>query len=195
VGPIRDAAEESSEEEEREGEEEEEEEEEEEVSAKPKSPIVRAFKKLTSPLKSLGKRKTTELSPKSQQEREAESSRRARGRSSPSVQSIEAPEPARSGSSFYSVAMPPPSTISSSHQTVYDPFYVRRLENDLRESKEDLNIVSRRLRESQEDIGVLLRRQGSRESLMLEEIAALKARLGEGSSGRGGRAGSSSGRR
>lgn len=195
VGPIRDAAEDSSEEEEEEEDGEGEEEEEEEERPKASSPIARAFKKLASPLKGLGKRKTTELSPKSVQEREADSSQRARVRRSPSNVSIEVPVVSRSASSF---AMPPPSTSSGVYSSVHDPFYVRRLENDLRESREDLTILSRRLTESQEDIGVLLRRHASRESLLKEEIEQLKARLGEGGTGssgrRGGGAGSSSGR-
>src|SRR5208282_2327085 len=75
VGPIRATEEES--EEEQEGEREEEEEEEEE---KPKtvSPVVKVFRKLATPLKSLRKRKTTELSPGTVKEYETEASHRAR---------------------------------------------------------------------------------------------------------------------
>lgn len=196
VGPIRDAAEDSPEDEEEEEEGDEAGEEEEgEKQPKASSPIARAFKKLASPLKNLGKRKTTELSPQSVKEREVESSQRAWRRRSPSNASVEVPVPSRSASSF---AMPPPSITSGVYSSAEDPFYVRRLENDLRESREDLTILSRRLAESQEDIGVLLRRHASRESLLKEEVASLRARLGEGGSGgsgrRGGGAGSSSGR-
>lgn len=188
VGPIRDAADDSSSEEEEEEEDEEVEAEEDEGEAekkgKKKSSLVRAFNKIASPLKSLGKRSTTELSPKSIQDRDAEASQRARRRRSPSQASVEA-----------SFIMPPPSAISGISGSSQDPFYVRRLESDLRESKEDLFILTRRLRESQEDFGTLLRRQESRESMLKEEIEMLRARLGEGSSGVRGGAGSSSGRR
>ena len=188
VGPIRDAAEKSPEIEEEDDEEEEEEEEEERQAS---SPIARALKKIASPLRALGKRKTTELSPKSVQERDADSSQRARLRRSPSNVSVEVPVPSRSASSF---VMPPPSTISAVSGGPYDPFYVRRLENELRESKEDLAIMGRRFRESQEDIGILLRRHASKESLLFEEIAALKGEYGESSlSRRGGARGSSEG--
>ena len=188
VGRIVDAAEESEEE----GDEGEEEEEEEEK--KGPSPIAKAFKKLTSPLKAIGKRKTTELSPGSLKDREAESSERARARHPSPSSSVELPEPSRDSSSFISSTMPPPSNLSGSFHTTYDPFYVRRLENRLQESQEDLTTM-------REGITKLEQRYASRESLLLEEIAHLKTRLGEGegsrrggsSGGRGG-VGSSSGR-
>jgi len=196
VGPIRDAAEDSSNEEEEEEEEEEEDAEEDEgeveKESKKKSPLVRAFNKIAAPLKALGKRTTTELSPKSIQDREAEPSQRARRRRSPSHASVEDPFPSRAASSF---TMPPPSTTSGASGALYDSFYVRGLENELRESKEDLHIMARRYRESQEDIGTLMRRHASKESLLREEIEVLKARYGESSSSRRGEAGSSSGRR
>jgi hypothetical protein len=162
VGKVVDAAEESEPENE-------EEEEAQEEQKKTTSPVVKAFQKITSPLRGIGKRKTTELSPGTIQDREAESSQRARGRQPSPSPSVEVPEVHRGTSSFYSATMPPPSSISSRRGDYTDPFYVRTLENELRESQEDLNIV--------------LRRQESRESLLREEIATLKARLGEGSSG------------
>lgn len=162
VGKILDAAEESDPEDE-------EEEQAEEEQKKATSPVIKVLRNITSPLKSIGKRKTTKLSPGTVQEREAESSQRARGRQPSPSPSVEVPEVHQSPSSFYSATMPPPSSISSHRGDHYDPFYVRTLENELRESQEDLNIV--------------LRRQESKESLLREEIASLKARLGEGSSG------------
>ena len=93
--------------------------------------------------------------------------------------------------------MPPPSSVYGDSSATFDPFYVRQMENDLWASQEDLAIVTRRWRESQEDIETLLRRHELRESLLREEIAMLKARLGEGSSegsGRCGGVGRSSGR-
>jgi hypothetical protein len=195
VGKILDAAEESSEEEEEEGEEEEGEEEE---KKKKSSPLVKVFKKFTSPLKGLGKRKPDELSPGSVQEREVEPSQRARARQPSPSPSVDVPEPTRGSSSIYSETMPPPSSVYSGSSATFNPFYVRQMENDLRASQEDLAIMSRRWRDSQEDLGIFLRRQESRESLLREEIAMLRARLGEGSSegsGRRGGVGRSSGRR
>jgi hypothetical protein len=182
VAPLRDAAEESPGEEEEEDEEEEEEEEEKEK--KGPSPLVKVFRKVTSPLKTIGKRKATELSHKSVLDREAEPSQRARERPPSTSSSADLPDPSMGSSSFYSNTMPPPPLTGSTGLGIpSDPFYVRRLEV--------------RLRESQEDITTLLRRHESRESLLLEEIAMLKDRLGEGSvsgSGRRGGAGGSSGR-
>ena len=63
------------------------------------------------------------------------------------------------------------------------------MEINLKASQEDLAIVTRWWRESQEDIGTLLHCHESRESLLKEEIAMLKARLGEGSSESSGRRG------
>ena len=168
VGKILDAAEESKEE----GDEEEEEEE-----KKGPSPIVKVFKKITSPLKAIGKRKATELSPGSLKDREAESSQRAHARQPSPSSCVELPEPSRDSSSFISSTMPPPSNLSGSFHTTYDPFYVRRLENCLQESQEDLTTM-------REGIIKLEQRYALRESLLLEEIAHLKTRLGEGEGSR-----------
>jgi len=189
VAPLRDAAEESSEEEE----EEEEEVVEKEKEKKGSSPLVNALKKITSPLKAIGKRKTTELSPGSVKDREAESSERARARKPSPSSSFDIPEPSHGSSSFYSVTMPPPpSIISTGLGNSPDPFYVRRLENSLRESQEDLTTM-------RQGVTKLEQRYASRESLLLEEIALLKANIAErdaaSQSGKRGAAGSSSGRR
>jgi hypothetical protein len=181
VGPLRDAAEVSESEEGQEEREEEETPGPKPSDSKGKSVMKKVFNKLASPLQNLGKRKTTELSPGSIQERQVEPSERARGR--PPSPSLSLEVPIHSASSPYSSsAMPPPSTTSYPASSS-DPFFVRSLEYQLRESQEDLAILSRRYRESQEDINLLLRRQESRDSLLREEIATLKARLGEGSSG------------
>ena len=117
VGQVLDAAEES----EAEGDEEEEEEEEEKAGA---SPIIKVFKKLTSPLKAIGKRKATQLSPGSLKDREAESSERARGHPPSPSSAIELPEPSRDSSSLLSTAMPLPSSVYSGSSTTFDLFYV-----------------------------------------------------------------------
>ena len=188
VGPVLDAAEKSDADEDGEGDEEEE-----EPPVKKTSPIATVIRKMTSPLRNLGKRKTAELSPGSVQERDAEPDARVRSRAAPSIHSIETPEPSR-GSSFYSSAMPPPSTVVSSQNPYRDEFYIRRLETDLQSAREDNAMMNRRLRDSYEDLSTLTRRYESKESLLYEEISTLKAQLRGGSS-RGGRgAGSSSGR-
>ena len=123
-----------------------------------------------------------------------ESSERAHARQPSPSSSVELPEPSRDSSSFISSTMPLPSNLSGSFHTTYDPFYVRHLEHCLQESQEDLTTMH-------EGITKLEQRYASRESLLLEVIAHLKTRLGEGegsrqggsSGGRGG-AGSSSGR-
>ena len=147
----------------------------------------------------MGKRKTTELSPRSVQEREASTSQKTRARAGSPTPSLEVPIFSREPSFSPSSAMPPPSSIYSHGSAPYDPFYVRSLEDDLRASREDLSILARRYNDSLEDITRLVRRQKSRESLLQDEIAALKTRLGEGSSrgssGRRGSAGGSSGKR
>ena len=186
VGPIRDAAEES--------EEEEDEEEEEDAPKKTRSPLGKVFNKVLSPLKSISKRKATELSPGSVKDVEAESNQRARGCQLSPALSIEVPIPSKGTSPYYSTSMPPPSIVSSRSAAPQDPFYVQRLENQLRESQEDLSLM-------QEGILRLEHRYASRQSLLLEDISHLRTRLGEGkgsrrggsSGGRGG-AGSSSGR-
>jgi hypothetical protein len=193
VGPIVDAAEASEGEEEEEEAEEEEEEKEAVEQKKPEkaaSPVIRVMRKIVSPLKGIGKRQTNELSPGSVKDREAESSQRTRSRHHSPPESVEVPIASRVPSPYHS-SMAPPSSIYTGARSSDDPFYVRRIENELRESKEDLAILARRLQDSREDLGVVLRRHQSKESLLLEEIASLKAKLGEGSSGRGG----SSGRR
>ena len=193
VGPVLDAAEESEGEEEEEEDEDEEGEEAAEEPDKPEkthSPAIRVLRRIVSPLKSIGKRQTTDLSPGSVKDREAESSQRSRTRHHSPEESLEVPIVSRFSSPYHTTMPPPSSTYSGAH-TSEDHFFVRRLENDLRASREDLSVVTRRWRESQEDLGMLVRRHQANESLLLEEIASLKARLGEGSSGRGG----SSGRR
>ena len=188
VGPIRDAAEESEEEED------EEEEEEEDAPKKACSPLGKVFNKVVLPFKSISKRKAMELSPGSVKDVEAESSQRARSCQPSPASSVEVPIPSQDTSPYYSTSMPPPSVVSSRFNTPQDPFYVRRLDNQLRESQEDLTLM-------QEGMQRLERRYASRESLLMEESALLRSRLSEGegsrrggsSRGRGG-AGSSSGR-
>jgi hypothetical protein len=147
-------------------------------------PIIKVFKKITSPLKAIGKHKATELSPGSLKDWEAESSERACGRQPSPSSSVELPEPFHNSSSLIFAAMPLPSNFSGSFNTTYDSFYMRRLENRLQESQEDLTTM-------REGINKLEQRYASRESLLLEEIAHLKTRLGEGESSR--RGGSSGG--
>ena len=53
---------------------------------------------------------------------------------------------------------------------------------------------SRQLHKLQEDLNVMIGCQQSKESLLMEEIASLKAKLGEGGSGRQGGPSSSSGK-
>ena len=77
-----------SEEEEEEGEEEVE-----EAEKKKTSPVAKVFSKLASPLKSIGKCKTMQLSPQLVKDREAESSQRACGCQPSPVPSSEVPLP------------------------------------------------------------------------------------------------------
>jgi hypothetical protein len=159
--------------------------------AKASSSVIKVLHKLSSPIRKLGKRKPTELSPGSLPEREEGSSSRSRARESSPTAAQEVTIASAPPSSFTS-DMPPPSVIPSASS---NPFYVRHLEQKLRESQEDLAIMDRRLRESREDIGTLMQRHASRESLLMEEIEYLRGNYGEGSSRQGSGAGSSSSRR
>ena len=65
--------------------------------------------------------------------------------------------------------------------------------NSMNHKKTSWGLPSK-LHESQEDLNVMMHCQQLKESLLIEEIASLKAKLGEGGSGRHGGPGSSSGR-
>jgi hypothetical protein len=171
VGKIIDAAEESDEESE---EQEVEEVEEEEESTKKTSPIVSALKKIASPLRNLGKRKPTELSPKTIDDRDSEASERARARTMAVRQSPELGDYPESSASLPLSAMPPPSSISGSSGPPLRDFYTRRLEIDLQAAREYNTLLSRRLRDSQEDLHAALARHESRESLLTEEVLYLR---------------------
>lgn len=184
VGPVLDAAEESEEETNAreveiadEG----------EQSKTKSSPIVSALKKITSPLKKLGKRKPAELSPKAIEERESESSERAHSRFTAQRQSPELGGLFGSSSSLPSSNMPPPSSVPTTPgfagREVYGAsrqtdFYTRRLEVDLQSSQDYVNLLVRRLRESQEDLQSVLAAHESRESLLLEEVQYLRGITG-----------------
>lgn len=191
VGKIVDAGEESDEESE---EQDVEEIEDEEESLKKASPIVSVLKKIASPLRSLGKRKPTELSPKAIEDRESEASDRARARTMPSRQSPELGDHSGSSSSLPLSTMPPPSTISATSGPLRD-FYTRRLEIDLQAAREYNQLLSRRLRDSQEDLQAALARHESRESLLVEEVLYLRGVAGESQSGSSSRGGSQRGAR
>ena len=60
---------------------------------------------------------------------------------------------------------------------------MQHLENKLRESQEDVASFARQLHKLQEDLNDMIHHQQSKESLLMEEIVSLKAKLGEGGSG------------
>ena len=171
VGKLQDADEES------EGEEEgEEEDKEEEPEKKTALPVAKVLKKLGSSLRSLGKRKASQRSPELVQDKGTASVQRACDQQPSPIPSINIPEPLMGSSSVNSLAMPPPSSIYSVVDC-QDFFYVQCLEHQLWESQEDLKNV--------------ICHSELRESILYEEIAHLRARLGEGPS----RSGSGSGQR
>ena len=139
-------------------------------------PVAKVLKKLGLPLKSLGKRKACQWSPKLVQDKGTASVQRARDQQPSPIPSVNIPEPLTGSSSYNSLAMLPLSSIYSVIDC-QDPFYVRCLEHQLWESQEDLKNV--------------ICCSESRESILYEEIAHLRARLGKGPS----RSGSSSGQR
>ena len=132
------------------------------------SPVAKLKKILSSPIRSLRKRKENDLSPESQKEKHATSSIAVRPR-----RETPSPEFVDFGSQ---VSMPPPSMISSRSQAssssrLFFPtedYRVQLLQSALRESEEDLTMVRERF--------------ASRESLYLEQIALLEKKLEEGSS-------------
>lgn len=149
------------------------------ASASPTKPQSLASK-LLSPIRSLRKRKTADLSPESVEAKEASSSsskiRRKDSSSDNSVQIV--PPPPRSQASIYST-MPPPSlvsrgsNISFSTQSAADDFEVQLLRQQLQESQEDLNLARRRWE--------------TREALYQSQIAELKSQAGRGRVRRGSR--------
>lgn len=146
--------------------------EEEEAAAVSKSPVASIKKFISSPLKSLRKRKEADLSPESQKEKVASSSAANRARK-------DSPSPELGGEDYSSVAMPPPSIISSrsaASSRLYfptDDYRVQMLQAALRESQEDLTLVQDRF--------------ASRESLYLSRIAELESQMGKGGSSSKGR--------
>jgi hypothetical protein len=153
----------------------------EEAPAVSKLPVASLKKLISSPLRSLRKRKETDLSPESQKEKAATLSIAVRARrESPSPELLEfgsqvsIPPSSMMSSRSQDLSMPPPSIISSRSQVsssscLFFPsedYRVRLLQTALRESKEDLNIARDRF--------------ASRESLYLDQIAALEKQVGKG---------------
>lgn len=138
-----------------------------------KSPVASIKKFISSPIKSLRKRKEADLSPESQKEKAATSSTAIRTRK-------DSPSPELGGDAVSIVSMPPPSSIitsrsgSSSARYFFpsDDYRVQLLQTALRESQEDLTIAQDRF--------------ASKESLYLGRIAALESQMGKrGSSSKG----------
>jgi hypothetical protein len=165
------------EEEEKEEEEEEEEEVVEEVKAVSKSPVAKLKKLLSSPLRSLKKRKEDDLSPESQKDKIASSSVAVRARrESPSPELVEdaasimPPPSTRSAFSMPSSIMSSRSRGSASSRLFRpsDDFQVQMLQLALRDSEEDLTVARDRFT--------------SMEAMYLSRIDTLEKSLTEGSS-------------
>jgi hypothetical protein len=153
----------------------------EEAPAVSKSPVASLKKLISSPLRSLRKRKETDLSPELQKEKAATSSIAVHAkRESPSPELLEfglqvsMPPSSMISSRSQDLSMPPPSMISSRSQVssssrLFFPsedYRVRLLQTALHESEEDLNTAQDRF--------------ASRESLYLDQIAALEKQVGKG---------------
>jgi hypothetical protein len=152
----------------------------EEAPAVSKSPVTSLKKLILSPLHSLRKHKETDLSPESQKEKAATSSIAVCARrESPSPELLEfgsqvsMPPSSMMSSRSQDLSMPPPSIISSRSQVsssshLFFPsedYCVRLLQTALCESEEDLNTARDRF--------------ASRESLYLDQIAALEKQVGK----------------
>ena len=136
-----------------------------------KSPIASLKEVLTSPIRSLRKRKETDLSPEAVKEKESTSSSAIRvRRRSPSPEFSEVMEVAST------ISVPPPSMISNRSQVPYSS-HLFFPSNDYR-----VRHLQSAFRESQEDLSRLQERFASKESLYLAEIADLKQQMEEGSS-------------
>jgi hypothetical protein len=153
----------------------------EEAPAVSKSPVASLKKLISSPLRSLRKRKETDLSPESQKEKAATSSIAVRARrESPSPELLEfrsqvsMPPSSMMSSRSQDLSMLPPSMISSRSQVsssshLFFPsedYRVRLLQTALHKSKEDLNTARDCF--------------ASQESLYLDQIAALEKQVGKG---------------
>ena len=143
-----------------------------------KSPIALLKNVLTSPIRSLRKRKDTDLSPEAVKEKGSTSSFAIRiHRRSPSPEFSEVMEVA---STILvpppSLSMPPPSMIFNRSQVPYS--------SHLFFPSNDYHVCHLQLafRESQEDLSRLQEQFASKESLYLAEIADLKRQMEEGSS-------------
>jgi hypothetical protein len=139
----------------------------EEVATPSAKSLVASLKKLlSSPVWVFRKRKEADLSPESQKEKAASTSTAVHARrESPSPELIDMDS---------QTPMPPPSLISSRSQAstlsrLFFPsedYRVRLLQTALRKSEEDLNTAQDRF--------------ASRESLYLDQIAALEKQVGKG---------------
>jgi hypothetical protein len=153
----------------------------EEAPAVSKLPVASLKKLISSPLRSLCKRKETDLSPESQKEKAATLSIAVRARrESPSPELLEfrsqvsMPPSSMMSSRSQGLSMPLPSMISSRSQVsssshLFFPsedYHVRLLQTALHESKEDLNTAWDRF--------------ASCESLYLNQIVELEKQVGKG---------------